>query len=61
MTSYRLIPLDDTVVFPGMPVTLTVDPGAETRVLLVPRRGDAFAKVGVVAASSSLAAATRSR
>jgi ATP-dependent Lon protease len=49
MTSYRLIPLDDTVVFPGMPVTLTVDPGAETRVLLVPRRGDAFAKVGVVA------------
>ena len=49
MTSYRLIPLDDTVVFPGMPVTLSVDPGAETRVLLVPRRGDAFAKVGVVA------------
>ena len=49
MTSYRLIPLDDTVVFPGMPVTLTVDPGTETRVLLVPRRGDAFAKVGVVA------------
>jgi ATP-dependent Lon protease len=49
MTSYRLIPLDDTVVFPGMPVTLSVDPGAETRVLLVPRRGDEFAKVGVVA------------
>src|SRR4029450_10568665 len=39
MTSYRLIPLDDTVVFPGMPVTLSVDPGADTRVLLVPRRG----------------------
>jgi ATP-dependent Lon protease len=49
MTSYRLIPLDDTVVFPGMSVTLSVDPGAETRVLLVPRRGDAYAKVGVVA------------
>jgi ATP-dependent Lon protease len=49
MTSYRLIPLDDTVVFPGMSVTLSVDPGADTRVVLVPRRGDAFAKVGVVA------------
>ena len=49
MTSYRLIPLDDTVVFPGMSVTLSVDPGADTRVLLVPRRGDAYAKVGVVA------------
>ena len=49
MTSYRLIPLDDTVVFPGMSVTLSVDPGKDARVLLVPRRGDAFAKVGVVA------------
>ncbi len=49
MTAYRLIPLDDTVVFPGMSVTLSVDPGADTRVLLVPRRGDAYAKVGVVA------------
>jgi ATP-dependent Lon protease len=49
MTSYRLIPLDDTVVFPGMSVTLSVDPGADTRVFLVPRRGDEFAKVGVVA------------
>src|SRR4029079_6753343 len=49
MTSYRLIPLDDTVVFPGMSVTLSVDPGKDTRVLLIPRRGDEFAKVGVVA------------
>jgi ATP-dependent Lon protease len=49
MTSYRLIPLDDTVVFPGMPVTVSLDPGADTRVLLVPRRGDEYAKVGVVA------------
>ena len=49
MTSYRLIPLDDTVVFPGMPVTLSVDPGSDTRVLLVPRRGDEYANVGVVA------------
>jgi ATP-dependent Lon protease len=49
MTSYRLIPLDDTVVFPGMTVTLSVDPGADKRVLLVPRRGEGYAKVGVVA------------
>ncbi len=49
MTSYRLIPLDDAVVFPGMPVTLSVDPGPDSRVLLVPKRVDAFAKVGVVA------------
>ena len=49
MTSYRLIPLDDAVVFPGMQVTLSIDPGADGRVLLVPRRGDEFAKVGVVA------------
>ena len=49
MTTYRLIPLDDVVVFPGMPVTLSFDPGADTRVLLVPRRGSDFAKVGVVA------------
>ena len=50
MTSYRLIPLDDAVVFPGMQVTLSVDPGADSRVFLVPRRGDGeYAKVGVVA------------
>ena len=49
MTSYRLIPLDDAVVFPGMQITLSIDPGADGRVLLVPRRGDEFAKVGVVA------------
>src|SRR5690349_1713054 len=49
MTSYRFIPLDDTVVFPGMAATLSVDPGNDSRVLLVPRQGDQFAKVGVVA------------
>ena len=31
-----LIPLEDTVVFPNMTVTLTVDAGDEERVLLVP-------------------------
>jgi len=49
MANFRLIALDDTVVFPGVPVTLSVDPGDDTRVLLVPRRGHDYAKVGVVA------------
>src|SRR5437763_9881029 len=44
-----LVPLEDIVVFPNMNVTLTVDVGDEERVLLVPRHGDAFAKVGTVA------------
>src|SRR6059058_3569713 len=44
-----LVPLEDTVVFPGMTVTLTVDTGDEDRVLLVPRHEDEYAKVGTVA------------
>src|SRR5436853_4997785 len=44
-----LVPLEDIVVFPNMNVTLTVDVGDEERVLLVPRHGGAFAKVGTVA------------
>ena len=38
MNRLRIIPLDDTVVFPGMPVTLPVDVGSDDRVLLVPRQ-----------------------
>ncbi|MDP2320276.1 MAG: endopeptidase La [Acidobacteriota bacterium] len=49
MTSYKLISLDETVVFPGMPVTLAVDAGADSHVLLLPKRGRDYAKVGVVA------------
>ncbi len=49
MTSLRLIPLDDAVILPGMSVTLPLDPGADERVLLVPRQNNVFAKVGVVA------------
>jgi ATP-dependent Lon protease len=41
--------LDGTVVFPGMPVTLTVDVGADAQVLLVPRRDNTYAHVGVIA------------
>src|SRR6476661_3492490 len=49
MTKLLLIPLEDTVVFPGMDVTLPVDVGDESRVLLVPRHGSDYAHVGLVA------------
>jgi ATP-dependent Lon protease len=49
MTRLRLISLDNTVVFPGMPVTLAVDPGSDKHVFLMPRHGNTYAKVGVVA------------
>src|SRR5215213_10255278 len=49
VTELLLVPLDDIVVFPNMSVTLTVDVGDEERVLLVPRHGEQFAKVGTVA------------
>jgi ATP-dependent Lon protease len=49
MENLRIIPLDDLVVFPGMPVTLPVDVGRDAHVLLLPREGGAYAKVGVVA------------
>ena len=49
MTMLRLIPLDDTVVFPGMTVTLPIDVGDEQRVFLVPRHGKEYGTVGVVA------------
>src|SRR3954463_14797595 len=49
MSTLLLIPLDDTVVFPTMDVTLPVDTHGEERVLLVPRHEGEFAKVGTVA------------
>jgi ATP-dependent Lon protease len=49
MTSLLLIPLDDTVVFPTMDVTLPVDVGDDDRVLLIPRHDGEFAKVGTIA------------
>ena len=48
MAPLKLVSLDDVVVFPGMPVTLPAD-GGDARVLLIPRRGSGYAKVGVVA------------
>ncbi len=49
MTDLLLVPLEDTVVFPGMNVTLTVDVGDEDRVVLVPRHENEYAAVGTVA------------
>jgi ATP-dependent Lon protease len=44
-----LVPLEDTVVFPHMNLTLAVDVGDADRVLLVPRHENDFATVGTVA------------
>src|SRR5665213_345835 len=49
MNPLRLIPLDDTVVFPGMSITLTVNVGDDEQVALVPRHESEFAEVGIVA------------
>ena len=48
MEKYLLVPLDDTVVFPGMTVTIPLDTADESRLLLVPRHEGAYAKVGTV-------------
>jgi ATP-dependent Lon protease len=45
----RLIPLDDTVVFPNMGITLTIDVGDDERVVLVPRHDNEFIDVGTIA------------
>ena len=45
----RLIPLDDTVVFPGMGITITEDVGQDERVVLVPRHESEFIEVGTIA------------
>src|ERR1700689_232215 len=45
----RLIPLEDTVVFPSMGITLTVDVGDDERVVLVPRHENEFLEGGTIA------------
>src|SRR5947208_15559017 len=49
LSTLLLVPLDDTVVFPNMNVTISADVGDEDRVLLVPRHDGEYAKVGTVA------------
>jgi ATP-dependent Lon protease len=50
METMLLVPVDDSVVFPTMTVTLAIEVGDEDQVVLVPRKGDEFASVGTVAA-----------
>ncbi len=45
----RLIPLEDTVVFPNMGITLTENVGEDERVVLVPRHENEFLEVGTIA------------
>ncbi|MGH2966419.1 MAG: endopeptidase La [Solirubrobacterales bacterium] len=49
METLTLIPIEDTVVFPGMTATLAVDVGDSESVFLVPRSDEHFASVGTVA------------
>lgn len=36
MATLRLIPIDDAVIFPGMPITMPADVGTDARVFLIP-------------------------
>jgi len=49
MEKMRLVALDDTVVFPGMTVTLPLEVGDASTVLLLPRHENQYATVGTVA------------
>ena len=49
MSNLLLIPLEDSVVFPNMSVTLAVDVGDAERVFLVPVHEGEYASVGTVA------------
>src|SRR3954449_9369229 len=49
MENLPLIPIEDSVVFPGMTATLALDVGDAPRVFLVPRHGEEFGSVGTVA------------
>ncbi len=49
MNELLLIPLDETVLFPGMTVTIAADTADEDRVLVVPRSDDEYGEVGTIA------------
>ena len=49
MENLILVPLDDSILFPGMSATIAVETGDEERVLLVPRTEGEFAAVGTIA------------
>jgi ATP-dependent Lon protease len=47
--TYRLIALDEAIVFPTVTATLPIDVGTDDRVFLIPRREGEYGRVGVVA------------
>ncbi len=47
--TYRLIPLDNAIVFPTITATLPIDVGEDERVFLLPRSDGEYGRVGVVA------------
>src|SRR3954470_16530662 len=47
--AYRLIALDEAIVFPTVPATLPIDVGEEERAFLIPHRDGEYGRVGVVA------------
>src|SRR6478609_12136511 len=47
--TYRLVPLDDAIVFPTVTATLPIDVGEDERVFLLPRTDGEYGRVGVVA------------
>src|SRR5215213_6796404 len=47
--NFRLIPLDDAIVFPTVTATLPIEVGDEERVFLIPRHEGEYGRVGVVA------------
>jgi ATP-dependent Lon protease len=49
LEKYLLVPLEDTVVFPNMTVTIPLETADDPRVVLVPRHEDTYGKVGTVA------------
>ncbi len=54
LNHHLLIPLEDSVVFPNMSVTLTVDVAEGERVLLVPVHEGSYADVGTVAEATNV-------
>jgi ATP-dependent Lon protease len=49
VSTLLLVPLEDTVVFPNMNITLAAEIGDDERVLLVPKHENEYARVGTVA------------
>src|SRR6195952_4803250 len=47
--TYRLVPLDDAIVFPTVTATLPIDVGEDERGFLIPRNDGEFGRVGVIA------------